>query len=631
MFVPSSSFRRLLCAGVGALALAAPAALAQTPVTTQFTYQGELSNGAALVNQNCDFEFRLFDAAVGGAQQGATVTLLNQPVANGRFTVPLDFGAEYFGEARWVEVRVRYAGVGGYTALSPRQALTGAPYALGLRLPYEGAWSDAGELFQITNDGLGGAAAFTLSDPLNINPAVNAVTLGSGPAGRFSNDAGATALEAYAAFSGTAIYAEAPGESDGVVGVHARITDVNGGDFTAAIYGQNLSNTDGATGVRGSNMGFGYGVHGMSNIGRGVLGEVFGDGGYGVYGRAAGRNGTGVLGIHASYSGTSPGVHGLTDSSAPRAAGVMGMANAQETGAATFGVLGVSRATQGVGVRGESAIGVEGEGAEFGVRGIASALDGTAVRGEGGAQGVHGTGIQVGLYGEVTNPSGYGVRAVGGGDPIAGAAVRAENVGGTGVSVSAERGVNAEGVQYGVRGVSTDVNGFGGVFVNTELDGVAISASGRVEVAGAISCNVLEIQGADVAEKFPVSEPVEPGMVVAIDSNNAGKLCMARGAYNRRVAGIVSGANGLNAGTVLGHLPGLEDAPPIALSGRVWVRCDASERAIEPGDLLTTSDTPGHAMTARDADRMNGAVLGKAMTGLAQGETGLVLVLVNLQ
>jgi hypothetical protein len=141
--------------------------------------------------------------------------------------------------------------------------------------------------------------------------------------------------------------------------------------------------------------------------------------------------------------------------------------------------------------------------------------------------------------------------------------------------------------------------------------------------------DVLEIEGADVAEKFPVSEAVEPGMVVAIDPRHAGQLCLARGAYNPCVAGIVSGANGLKAGTVLGHLPGHEDAPPIALTGRVWCWADASNGAIVPGDRLTTSETPGHAMKVTDGARAGGATLGKAMTPLSEGR-GLVLVLVNL-
>ena len=66
------------------------------------------------------------------------------------------------------------------------------------------------------------------------------------------------------------------------------------------------------------------------------------------------------------------------------------------------------------------------------------------------------------------------------------------------------------------------------------------------------------------------------------------------------------------------------------MTGRVYCRADASAGAILPGDLLTTSDTPGHAMKATDHDRAQGAVIGKAMTGLKEGH-GLVLVLVSLQ
>ena len=86
----------------------------------------------------------------------------------------------------------------------------------------------------------------------------------------------------------------------------------------------------------------------------------------------------------------------------------------------------------------------------------------------------------------------------------------------------------------------------------------------------------------------------------------------------------------LPAGAVLGHLPGSEDTPAVALNGRVWVRCDAKDHSIEPGDLLTTSDIPGHAMKATDRERAYGATIGKAMTGLKKS-SGLVLVLVNLQ
>ena len=68
----------------------------------------------------------------------------------------------------------------------------------------------------------------------------------------------------------------------------------------------------------------------------------------------------------------------------------------------------------------------------------------------------------------------------------------------------------------------------------------------------------------------------------------------------------------------------------VALAGRVYCWVDASYGAIEPGDLLTTSDTPGHAMKVTDHAQAQGAILGKAMSSL-EGGRGLVLVLVSLQ
>ncbi|MCX7924774.1 MAG: hypothetical protein N2554_03065 [Fimbriimonadales bacterium] len=153
----------------------------------------------------------------------------------------------------------------------------------------------------------------------------------------------------------------------------------------------------------------------------------------------------------------------------------------------------------------------------------------------------------------------------------------------------------------------------------------------RLVVNGTAKVDVLQIVGADVAEKFPGLGDAEPGMVVEIDPDNPGHLRKARGAYNRRVVGVVSGANKLPAGAILGHLEGSESHTPIAISGRVWVYADATKHAIEPGDLLTTAEKPGYAMKARDPRKSHGAILGKAMTRLEKGKTGLVLVVVNLQ
>ena len=160
----------------------------------------------------------------------------------------------------------------------------------------------------------------------------------------------------------------------------------------------------------------------------------------------------------------------------------------------------------------------------------------------------------------------------------------------------------------------------------------SIQPNGDTFAAGTMSCKVLTIRGgADVAEPFPMKEEkLEKGSVVVIDSDHPGQLRRSWTAYDRRVAGIVSGANGISPGIAL-HQEGVMDGDQnVALSGRVYVEADAGASAIEPGDLLTTSDIPGHAMKVLDHARAQGAVIGKAMSSLKEGK-GMVLVLVTLQ
>ncbi|MBA4387070.1 MAG: hypothetical protein C0404_03755 [Verrucomicrobia bacterium] len=202
--------------------------------------------------------------------------------------------------------------------------------------------------------------------------------------------------------------------------------------------------------------------------------------------------------------------------------------------------------------------------------------------------------------------------------------------------------LNLWGTSYGI-GVQTDTlyvrsnNDFSWFKGGTHNDARNNPGAGgtelmRLDQAGELTVNVLTIRGgADVAEPFIMSVPDIPaGAVVIIDEEHPGQLKISERAYDTRVAGIVSGANGVNPGLTLSQRDRLAGDRPVALTGRVYVQADAANGAIVPGDLLTTSGVPGHAMKVTDHARAQGAVLGKAMSALPDGR-GLVLVLVTLQ
>nr|HMT20976.1 hypothetical protein [Promineifilum sp.] len=104
------------------------------PTGTGFTYQGNLSDGSAAADGLYDFEFKLYDASAAGTQVGSTATTGDVAVNDGLFSVKIDFGVGAFGGgARWLQIGVRPGNSGGaYTALTPRQELSPAPYALAL-------------------------------------------------------------------------------------------------------------------------------------------------------------------------------------------------------------------------------------------------------------------------------------------------------------------------------------------------------------------------------------------------------------------------------------------------------------------------------------------------------------------
>ena len=147
----------------------------------------------------------------------------------------------------------------------------------------------------------------------------------------------------------------------------------------------------------------------------------------------------------------------------------------------------------------------------------------------------------------------------------------------------------------------------------------------NVEVSGDI-----RLTNADCAEDFDISEaePIEPGMVMVL--SNEDTLQPSRYAYDKRVAGVISGAGDYKPGIVLDKQASHPNRRPVALLGKVFCKVDADYAPIEVGDLLTSSNTLGHAMKATDSLSAFGAIIGKALRPLQDGR-GLIPILIALQ
>ena len=159
-----------------------------------------------------------------------------------------------------------------------------------------------------------------------------------------------------------------------------------------------------------------------------------------------------------------------------------------------------------------------------------------------------------------------------------------------------------------------------------------VNEAGKLALYSASGVKTVEMgTGLDYAEGFNVSDVTakpDPGTVLVIDAEHPGKLVASRMPYDTRVAGIVAGANRLGSGVKLGS--GQFDVD-VALAGRVYCNVDTCYGGVQPGDLLTTSPTAGHAMVVRDPTSAQGAILGKAMEAMPAGKQGQILVLVTLQ
>jgi len=152
-----------------------------------------------------------------------------------------------------------------------------------------------------------------------------------------------------------------------------------------------------------------------------------------------------------------------------------------------------------------------------------------------------------------------------------------------------------------------------------------------VQVEGTVTVTQdIVLSNADCAEEFDVAAlaGAGPGTIMVIGDDGA--LHPSSQPYDRRVAGVVSGAGDYRSALVLDRRASSRPRSPVALVGKVCCKVDAQHEPVNVGDLLTTSPTPGHAMRATDRDRAFGAVIGKALQPLTSGR-GLIAILVALQ
>jgi hypothetical protein len=294
---------------------------------------------------------------------------------------------------------------------------------------------------------------------------------------------------------------------------------------------------------------------------------------------------------------------------------------------------GVKGTSKGTGVWGESEtwMGVYGK--------SSSSTGGAGVLGVGDpGPGVVGTSTRwIGVYGETTGIE-NGPSGVWGEHKGAGVGVKAVSNSGAGLAAysTGNEAIHAETQSPG----SAAIAAFN---LNPQATGAAIFAKkeggqghagffdGNVWVSGELGVGKhMVFANADCAEDFDVAgaDKVEPGTVMVL--GNEGALSESQHAYDKRVAGVISGAGDYKPGIVLDKQRTSGNRQPIALLGKVFCKVDAQFGAIEVGDLLTTSPTPGHAMKTSDPFKAFGAVIGKALHPLTHGQ-GLIPILIALQ
>ncbi|MCG3131846.1 MAG: hypothetical protein FLDDKLPJ_02656 [Phycisphaerae bacterium] len=644
-----------------------------------FTYQGRLTEAGAPFNGMVNLEFSLWDAAIDGAQIGASLSLSDVPVNQGLFTVEVNAGGEFGpsafrGERRWLAISVNG------TPLTPRQEVTPAPYAqFAASAPRDYALAAADgdpiDAVVVDNDGNVGIGTATPSALLHVAGPIRIdgdATLEFG--GGFAKEVNAGKI-GYEAFT--------PGALDIIgAGLDAEVRRIQfwadgGSTFTGPVsVGTGLQ--EGLLTIGDSSY-FDTYVTALTSggfLGRAGIQLRHGNMNNGWTLEGDDRNREFNLRYHENDAdGTIVasfdrfGNLGVGRRAPEAKLHLAGNAKIDGTNTLEFGA-GLSKETNagkvGYQVFTPDALDIVGAGASGLNRKIklwsegGLTIDGPTVA-NGDLQ-VSGDSEFLGFLGVAGGavfdlPVGIGTDSptewltIGhfdGHDTYAAIRTRGGNLSRAGFKLrhfSSSYGWTIESDErnpangLNILRHNNNVAGQSALFIATNNGYVGIgttSPSRELDVDGWVRCDVLQITGgADLAEPFDVKDvdEIKPGMVVCIDPQEVGKMRLGRTAYDRTVAGVISGANGVRPGLMLqqSDQSATVGEHPVALTGRVWVYADADAGGpITAGDLLTTSNTPGHAMRVSDHTRAPGATLGKAMSALSSGR-GMVLVLVALQ
>jgi hypothetical protein len=489
-----------------------------SPATSGFTYQGSLKDGQSPANGQYDLVFTLYDALSGGNQISTPITITNQTVTNGLFTVTLDYGAGAFqGDGRWLQIAVRQSGGGSPTTLSPRQALTASPYALSLAPGAIISGTVGSQVLTVNNTGTGnGLSATTVGGTQTAGVYGRSTSSnGTGVIGEADTGTSANGVEGISN-SGIGVY----GTSTNGVGLQASSAN------SYAIVG---SSSNGYAAIYGSNNGgSGPGVAGRSTNGFGL--DAFSTNSSGL--EASSTNSSAIVGSSSNGWAT---IFGSNSSSGPGVQASSGSGTGISASGSTYGVSATGSITDGVGVYGEADSGTNSKGV-YGVSTNGWGVFGTSTNGTG----VYGNGHTYGLYGN-SGTSGIGVYGNGGNFGLYGNSTGTGGSGVYGTGGSGGYGVYGTGGTYGVYGTggSWGLSGFSSTGVGlqaTSTTGVGVFGatsnpngnyagyfSGNVNVSGQLFAGVKDFKiddPLDPANKFLVHTSVESPDMMDIYNGN---------------------------------------------------------------------------------------------------------------